>query len=176
MKKLSISILALALFFSTSAFHPLPGDDTSSREFFNASNAKSVKAEEVTAAASKAFSAKFANANAVTWKEASGIFFVDFKVSEKALTAAFSETGEMIAISRTLSIDLLPLALTETLNDRYSGYVMPLTVTEIVMQGATNYYLIVQGKTKNLQLKCSPDGDITVDKKIKKKILVGSVM
>ncbi len=176
MKKLSISIVALALFFSTSAFHPTPGDDTSSTEFFNVSNARTVRAENVAEAVSKAFSAKFTNAKDVTWKENSGFFFVEFQVKDKALKAAYLEDGEMVAMSRTVSIDLLPMAVTEALSDRYANYVMPLTVTEIVMNGATNYYMIVQGKTRNLQLKCSPDGNITIDKKFKKKILVGSVL
>ena len=175
MKKLSISIVALALFFSTSAFYPTPGDDTSSNDFFNASNARSVKADKVSKVVSNAFTAKFSNAKDVAWKEYSGFYFADFQVSEKALKAAFTESGEMVAISRVLSIDLLPLATTEALKERFAGYVMPLTVTEIVMNGATNYYLTVQGKTRNLQLKCSPDGNITIEKRIKKKILVGSV-
>ncbi len=176
MKKLSISVLALGLFFTTSAFNPLPGDDTSSRGFFNVSNAKSVKADKVATAATKAFDAKFATAQGVTWKEASGVFFVDFKVSNKALQAAYSDKGEMIAMSRFISVDALPLAVTETLNERFSGYVLPINVTEIVMDGSTSYYMVVQGKTKNLQLKCTSDGNIAIEKKFKKKVLVGRVM
>lgn len=176
MKKLSISIVALGLFLCTSAFQPHAGDDTSSRDFLNASTAKTVKSENVSSVVSKAFSSKFANAKDVSWKETSGFYFVDFNMSDKALKAAYSVEGDMVAVSRKLSFDLLPLAVTETLSERYSDYIMPLSVTEIVMQGATNYYLIVQGKTRNLQLKCSPDGNITVDKRIKKKVLVGSVL
>ena len=44
MKKLSVSIVALALFCSASAFNSFPNDEITVAPFFNVSTAKSVSA------------------------------------------------------------------------------------------------------------------------------------
>ena len=175
MKKLSVSIVALALFCSASAFNSFPDDEITVAPFFNVSTAKSVSAEKVDAVVTKAFSSKFVNAKDVSWRENAGFYFVDFLVNEKSFKAAYLNDGEFLAISRTVSMDILPMAVLESLSQEYAGYKLPAVVTEIAMQGSTNYYMWVQGKARNLQLKCSADGHITIEKKTKKKILVGSV-
>jgi hypothetical protein len=175
MKKITTVIAALALFFSAGAFSPNPGGDEVFPVLFNVKNAKAVTAENVSKTVSKAFNQKFANAKMVNWNEYENFYFAEFVLNEKTLKVAYSDLGELIAISRALPTELLPLAVTEALNENYKEYKIPANVTEIVMQGATSYYLTVEGKTRYLLLNCSPDGTISVEKKIKKKILVGSV-
>lgn len=175
MKKLSIIVAALVLFFSAGASTPTPGEDEVFSSLFNSSRATSVTAEKLTNAVNKAFTQKFGKAQNVNWKKFESLYFAKFELNKKEFNAAYSEEGEMIAISRNVLIDQLPLAVTESLNEYYQEYKLPGNVTEIVMQGDTNYYLMVEGKTRYLQLKCSPDGNISIDKRIKKKVLVGSV-
>ncbi len=175
MKKLSIVVVALALFFNASALNPLTNGDAASVALANAAGARSLNVENVSKVVNKAFNQQFAGAMHVNWKENQGLYFAVFAMDSKEFTVAYSGAGEMIAISRVLDINLLPLAVTNALAENYSSYKLPATVTEIMLEGDTNYYLLVEGKTRNLQLKCSPDGSISVDKKIKKKILVGSV-
>ncbi len=175
MKKLTTIAASLALFFSAGAFSPSTNGDDPFPLFFNNSSAKSVKAENVTRKVSLAFQSEFAKAENVNWSQLEDFYFVAFELNEKRFDAAFSEEGEFIAISRKIPIEQLPLAVTTALEKNYPDYKLTPTVTEIVMQGYTNYYLMAEGKTRYLGLKCSVDGGISIDKKIKKKILVGSV-
>lgn len=176
MKKLSTVIAALTAFLCASAFSPTPGGDDELNVVFNSKNAKSVKAENVSKKVTQAFNQKFAHAKMVSWNEYESFYFAEFVINEKTLKVGYSDQGELLAISRSLSTDLLPLAVTDALSENYKEYKIPTNVTEIVMQGYTRYYLTVEGKTRFLLLNCSPDGTISVEKKIKKKILVGSVL
>ena len=175
MKKLTAVIAALAIFLSASAFSPTPGGYEIFNNRFNLKNAKSVKAENISKNVSRAFSLKFADAKLVNWNEYENFYFAEFVMNEKTFKVGYSDQGELLAVSRSLSIDLLPLAVTDALSQNYKDYKIPTNVTEIVMQGSTSYYLTVEGKTRFLVLNCSPDGSISIEKRIKKKILVGSV-
>lgn len=176
MKKVTTIITALALFFSASAFSPVPNGEDEFASLFNNSNAKSVKAENLSKNVSNAFNEKYAKAENVNWNQNESLYFAKFDLNNKSFTVAYSEDGELVAISRIIPLDQTPLVVSEKLNEQYPDYNLPPNVSEIVMQGSTSYYLIAEGKKHNLQLKCNPDGSISVDKKIKKKVLVGSVL
>jgi len=176
MKKLTTVIAALSLFFSASASTPTPRGHAVFNALFNVKNAKSVKAENVTTNVTNSFKNKFAKAEKVSWNEYESFYFAEFVVNEKSFKVAYSNEGELLAMSRSLPTDLLPLAVTNALNENYQEYKISANVTEIAMQGSTSYYLTVEGKTRFLLLKCYTDGSISVVKKIKKKILVGSVL
>lgn len=176
MKKLTTIIAALVLFFSASAFTNTSEGDEVFSTLFIVSNSKTVNSENVITSVTKSFNAKFANAADVSWKQNDDLYFARFVLNDKNFTAAYSDQGEMIALSRMLLTDQLPLVVLASLEEKYQEYKLPTNVTEIVMQGSTSYYLTVEGKTHFLQLKCSPEGSINVDKKMKKKVLVGSVL
>ena len=173
MKKLTAFVAALALFISATAADPSPNSEFNS--LFNASTAKVVSAEKVGKAIINAFSQKFTKATAVNWRENQGIFFAYFKQYESDYAAAYNTEGEMIALSRPVALDALPLAVSESLYSQFKDHNIPGTVMEIVMEGETSYYLTVENKTAYKQLKCTPSGEISVTKKIKKKVLVGRV-
>lgn len=173
MKKLTAVIAALALFFTATAADPTPSSEFNS--LFNASNSKVVNVADVNRAITGAFSQKFSKATEVSWKENQGLYFAYFKQFDKEYAAAYTEEGELVAISRPVALDALPLAVSDALYTQYKDHNIPGSVTEIVMDGETNYYLTVEDKTSYKQLKCTPAGEISVVKKIKKKVLVGRV-
>ena len=174
MKKLTTITAALALFFSAAAFTPDSGKNDLIK-MMNVANVRTVAAADLTRQVSTAFKEKYANAQNVTWSQAQNFYFARFDLGTGTLSVAFTETGEFVAISRQLTFSQLPLAAAEAIHQSYQGYVLPSTLSEIVLQGETNYYLTVEGKSAYLKIKCSPDGDITVEKKIRKKVLVGKV-
>jgi hypothetical protein len=173
MKKLTAAIAALALFFTATASDPTPESEFNS--LFNTSNSKIVSIDNVNKSITSAFSQKFGKATAVNWKENQGLYFAYFKQFDKDFAAAYNDQGELIAISRTVALDALPLAVSDALYTQFVDHNIPNTVTEIVMEGETSYYLTVENKTAHKQLKCTPSGEITVVKKLKKKVLVGRV-
>ena len=174
MKKLTTIFAALVLLFSTTASASDPGENELN-SVFKMANAKAVYAADVTKAVTRAFDKKFSQAENVIWKETESLYFASFKMKENSFTAAYNNEGEMIAISRMVSLDKLPLAVADALAEKYADYVIPAKVTELSMLGETSYYLTVEGKKNYLLLKCLPGGDILVDKRVKKKVLVGKV-
>ncbi len=175
MKKITIIAAALALTVTASAISPLPIGTETVLALLEKNRASDLKADVTNKKVKIAFTNKFSQANKVTWKQVSEFYFASFEMNDRQYAAAYSKEGEMIAVSRTLSKDQLPLAVITSLEERFKGYKMQTEVNEIIMEGATNYYLTVEGATHFLQVKCSTDGNITINKKIRKKILVGSV-
>lgn len=170
MKKITIVIAALAIVIGASAFNPEPDSN-----LLDPRSANAVDASKVTYKVSSAFTAKFKQAKKVSWRQVEDFYFAYFEINDKNYSAAYSAQGEMIAISRTVPAAQLPLAVVSILEERFADYKIPANVTEIAMEGSTNYYFTIEGATRLLQLKCSADGYIDVQKKIKKKVLVGSV-
>lgn len=175
MKKITIIFAALAISASVFASNPFPISKEAVFSALEKSRTTGLNVEKLNKKVSTAFLTKFKRAEKVNWKQVSDLYFAHFEINSKEFAAAYSEDGEMIAMSRHVPTDQLPYAVTNILEEQYAGYKLPENVTEVVMDGATNYYLTVEGATRLLQLKCSADGSVSVQKKIKKRILVGSV-
>lgn len=173
MKKLTTIVAALALVLSVSAFNPGPGDEFSN--VFKLANVKVVSAGNVNNSVTRAFKEKYANAENVSWTQAENFYFASFALKENKFSVAYSDAGEFIAVSRKLNMNQIPMAAEESIKEQFKGYLIPASVTEIVLLGETHYYFTVEGKTAYLELKCSPNGNISVEKKIKKKMLIGKV-
>jgi hypothetical protein len=148
MKKLTIIVTAIAMFFSTVAF--AKGFDPVSREV------------------QTAFLKKFSSAENVTWKKSGALYFAEFQMKQNSFLAAYNDNAELVAISRTIPFDQVPLQLSQMLADNYSDYSVSNSVTEIVLEGVTSYYLSIENKTRILNLKATANGDIEVLSKIKK--------
>ncbi|MFT3979103.1 MAG: hypothetical protein QM687_01445 [Ferruginibacter sp.] len=173
MKKLTAMFAALALFFTATAFDPSPSTGFNSP--FNLNNSKAVSAENVNKNIRNAFSEKFINATDVSWKENQGVYFAQFKQEGKEFTAAYSPEADFVAICRRVSLEDLPLKVSEALYKKYAEHNITAEATEIVMEGETGYYLTVENKDSFKLLKCDASGNISVLQKTKKKVLVGRV-
>lgn len=171
MKKLLTITAAVALFFSTSAFtlNTFDAKLFATRVINDAGN---LAGPEVSKKVVSAFQKQFGNAKNVNWSKTEEFYFATFNVNAKDFSVAYSEAGEFISIARTVELDAMPLAVTTALKEQFKEYILPSTVNEIILFGETNYYLIAEGKKTFVQLKCSPNGSITVEKKIKKKVSV----
>lgn len=148
MKKLTIIVTAIAMFFSTVAF--------------------ATSLDPVSTEVQTAFLKKFSNAENVSWKKSGELYFANFQVQNNAFFAAYNDKAELVAISRTIPFDQLPLQLSQNLADNYKDYTLGNSVTEIVLEGETAYYLSAENQSKVLQLKGKVSGDIEVISKIKK--------
>ncbi len=149
MKKMMTLVTAAALLFTTTAF---------------ASGGE----EEVAVKVRQAFRKDFAGALKVNWETKENYYFAEFMLNNTRFSAAYDEEGQLIAASRVIKTDQLPLALTQALGDRYPGYEQAKTVTEVTHEGQTNYYLSVANEKQVLYLKASPNGEISVEKKMRR--------
>jgi hypothetical protein len=89
-------------------------------------------------------------------------------VNDNKLSAAYNEDGQLVATSRTIKLDQLPLAVTLALNEKYAGYSFSGNVTEVSYEKQTSYYLVVANEKQRLQIKANANGDISVESKTKR--------
>ena len=135
MKKLTIIAAAIAMFFSTVAF--------------------AGSLDPVSSNVQTAFLKKFSSAENVSWKKSGALYFANFQMQQNSFLAAYNDQAELVAISRTIPMNQVPLQLLQTLADNYSDYTLGNSVTEIVLEGVTSYYLTIDNKSKILALKAS---------------------
>ncbi len=150
MKKMITLVMAAALLVTTSAFASGGGGEAVSQQ---------VK---------EAFSKDFAGAEQVNWETKDHFHYAEFKLNNIRFSAAYNEEGERVATSRSLRTEMLPLALSQALGSRYAGYSIAKTATEVTFEGETSYYLAIANDKKILYLKASPNGEISVEKKIRR--------
>ena len=148
MKKIKTALTAIVLLLGTTAFAK-DGDN-------------------VTAKVKAAFQQDFSHASSVNWKVNSDFYFASFELNGVSVDAAYNADGELIGTARKINIDQVPLAVSMELAKRYNGYIVSSKATELNFEGQTYYYISVEDNTQELSLKCSGNGDISVDRKTKK--------
>ncbi|MEO6489968.1 MAG: hypothetical protein ABIO04_08530 [Ferruginibacter sp.] len=148
MKKITIIFAALVLLFSTSAF--------------------AATGDEVTKEVKTAFIKNFAGAIDVSWQVTDDWYFVSFQLDGKKTEAAYNEKGELLGTSKKLHLSEIPSTVSEALKISFPDYTISSSVTEIVYDGQTFYYASALGETRNLSLKCFSDGQIYIEKRMKK--------
>jgi hypothetical protein len=148
MKKATNILAAIMLLFSVSSF--------------------AAGKEEVSQTVRAAFEKDFLSKKEVSWEMKEDFYFVSFKLNEIPTNAAYNEKGELLAVSRDVDVSQIPLSISMALANRYNGFKLPLKATEVNFEGQTSYYLTVENDKKLLTLKCSSNGNISVEKKIKK--------
>ena len=151
MKKLTTMLTAFIMLVSATAF----------------SAEKDIVSEKI----KTAFEKTFINASDVKWKKLHEFYLADFRINEQNASAAFNENGELISAARNITMDQVPLAVTLNLQNRFSGYTLANVLTELTTDGITSYFIKAQNAKRILTIKASAFGDISVEKKTKKKQL-----
>ena len=151
MKKIKIALTAIVMLLASTAFAD-PGGD-------------------VTAKVAAAFQQDFSLASSVTWKEKSEFYFASFQLNGVFVDAAYNADGELVGTSRKINIDQVPLAVSMEIAKKYKDFSVSSQVTELNFEGQTSYYIDVQDNTQTLKLRCSGNGEISVDSRVKKQVI-----
>ncbi len=149
MKKLQTILAAVTLLVATSAF-------------------ANRGPEKVSTVVKKAFEQQFNTVSNVNWEKNDEFYFANFRLNDKEVSVAYNEDGEVVGSSRILKNEELPMSVTMAIANKYNGYTLAKTATEINYDGHTSYYITVGNEKQTLKLKCSGSGDIDVDSKTKK--------
>jgi hypothetical protein len=149
MKKVTTILTAIVLLFSATAF--------------------AAKGDTVTDQVKGAFEKDFVKAKNVTWQKNGDFYFASFVMNDMMVNAAYDDNGELVGTSRKIALAQVPLSVSLALTEKYSQYTIPDQVTELTYDGETKYQVFVSDEKKTIQLKIRSNGDITVEKKIKKK-------
>ncbi|MES2849141.1 MAG: hypothetical protein V4685_08800 [Bacteroidota bacterium] len=146
MKKLMTLVTAAALLLSTSSF----AVDTN---------------KKVNEKALSAFAKAFSGATNVHWTEKDDYYLVEFKVGDTRFNVAYDEEGIMIASSKSLELDELPLTVKQAVNNKYPGYEVGNNAVALTFEGQTDYLLTISNTRNVLHIKVSGKGSISVEQK-----------
>ncbi|MEO7801986.1 MAG: hypothetical protein ABIR81_08305 [Ginsengibacter sp.] len=149
MKKLTGIFLAMAIVISASSF--------------------TVKDDTVSTKVQSAFKSNFNVASDVSWKKLNGLYCAYFKVNDQNISATYNENGELVAASRTLNIDQLPLAVIVALKAKLPGYTIENKASEITADGQNSYFVKAENDNNITVLKITGNTTVNIESKTRKK-------
>jgi hypothetical protein len=113
------------------------------------------------------FKQEFADARDVSWQNNREFVKATFTLNDQVMFAFYSQTGDLLAITRNISSDKLPLSLLTGLKKNYTGYWIT-ELFEMVASGSSTYYITVQNADVEVVLKSNEFGGWEVYKKSRK--------
>jgi len=123
--------------------------------------------ETINQKASESFKKEFAQAKDVSWQKAGEMVKATFTLNDRVLFAYYSESGDLIAITRNITTDQLPISLQTSMRKNYSGYWVS-DLFEMVSGGQTNYYITFENADHKVVLKSEDFGSWSTYRKEKK--------
>jgi len=108
--------------------------------------------ETINQKAEQSFKKEFAEAKDVRWQKSGDMVKATFSLNEKVLFAYYNEAGDLVAITRNITTDQLPIALLTSFRKNYTGYWVS-DLFEMVSGGQSNYYITVENADHKIVLK-----------------------
>lgn len=113
------------------------------------------------------FKKEFVNAKDVNWQNSRDYVKATFSLNDQVMFAYYTPAGELIAITRNISSDKLPISLLTSLKKNYSEYWIT-DLFEAVSNGAGTYYITLQNADVEVILKSDEFGGWETFKKSKR--------
>ena len=113
------------------------------------------------------FKKEFVNAKDVNWQNSRDYVKATFSLNEQVMFAYYTPAGELIAITRNISSDKLPISLLTGLKKNYSEYWIT-DLFEAVTNGTGTYYITLQNADVEVILKSDEFGGWETFKKSKR--------
>jgi len=123
--------------------------------------------EAVTQQVLNNFKKEFVNAKDVVWESNKDFAKATFTMNEQVLFAYYAPSGELLAITRNISSDKLPISLLTSMKKNYSDYWIT-DLFEVVANGTGTYYMTVQNADYEITLKSDEFGGWETFKKAKR--------
>src|SRR3954451_22298925 len=98
------------------------------------------------------FNQQFSKAHDVKWQQQANFVKAEFTVNDMVLFAYFNNNGELLAVTRFISPNQLPLQMLTTLKNNYSDYWVS-DLFEIQSENGTSYYATIENADHILILK-----------------------
>lgn len=132
MKKILLSAALLSLVFTTTSFANDGGD--------------------INKQVIKSFHREFASAKEVNWQNSKEFTKAKFTLNGNVMTAYFAPSGNLMAVTRNILADQLPITLFSDLKKNYSHFWIT-DLFELAKNGETFYYVTVEDANATLILK-----------------------
>lgn len=104
------------------------------------------------------FEHTFANADRPSWTVVKDLYRVDFSFQNQILTAFFNADGELIALSRNITLMQLPISLNSSLEKRFSNFTVS-SLFEVDKNDGIYYYAKVSNQKSEILLQSTSYGD-----------------
>jgi hypothetical protein len=121
---------------------------------------------EVTQKVLDAFNSEFNQATEVSWTVAKDYYKATFMYNDRYVFAYYTENGELLAMTRYISSEDLPLSLITSLKKNYGDYWIS-DLFEMAKNEGTQYVVTLENADSKLILKAS-SGTWSVHQKIRK--------
>lgn len=115
------------------------------------------------------FKQEFAGAKEVAWQNNREFVKATFTLNDQVMFAYYSPAGELLAITRNISSDKLPISLLTSLKKNYSEFWIT-DLFEMVANGDGTYYITLQNADVEVVLKSNEFGAWELFKKAKKSV------
>ncbi|HTS42879.1 MAG TPA: hypothetical protein VMH01_00680 [Puia sp.] len=101
-----------------------------------------------------AFHKDFSSAREVKWESKKEFDIATFTMNGQVQFAYYSKSGELIAVTRNILSNQLPVMLQKQLKKRYHGYWIS-NLFEIDVNGDTTYYVTLENQDYTMVMKSS---------------------
>ena len=123
--------------------------------------------DKVSARALEAFQTEFASAKDVTWSAGNNFYKAEFVFNNQHVNAFYSPDGELLGLTRYITLLDLPLTLQATLKKSYADYWIS-DLFEVTRSDSTGYYITLEDADSVIIMKATADDNWSVYKKVKK--------
>jgi hypothetical protein len=123
--------------------------------------------DKVSAKALEAFQTEFSAAKDVTWSVGSNYYKAEFVFNNQHVNAFYSPEGELLGLTRYITLLDLPLNLQATVKKSYSDFWIS-DLFEVTKSDSTGYYITLENADTTIIMKATADDNWTVYKKAKK--------
>lgn len=113
-----------------------------------------------------AFKSEFSSAKEVAWTVSDNYYKAAFTYNNKHVFAFYNEEGELLALTRYMSSNDLPMALHNALKKNYSEYWIS-DLFEVAKEDGTTYFVTLEDADTKIVLKAT-DGTWSVHQKTRK--------
>ena len=113
------------------------------------------------------FKKEFVDAKDVNWQSTKEYVKATFSLNDQVMFAYYSQSGDLLAITRNISSEKLPISLLTSLKKNYGAYWIS-ELFEMVADGNGTYYITLENADVELVLKSDEFGGWEVYKKSKK--------
>ena len=114
------------------------------------------------------FNKQFSNARDIQCENQPNFVRAQFTINDMVLYAYFNKTGDLIAVTRFISSNQLPLILLSSLKNQYTAGFWISDLFEIESEAGTSYYATLQSADQTIILKSDGISGWTVFQKEKK--------
>ncbi len=115
----------------------------------------------------KNFNVEFTEAENVSWKTTNDYAKATFELKGEKREAFFDLHGDMIGISKNITLDQLPVFAKRTFAKRYNGYTVKEAIHFIGVD-SSDYYISAENEKESVILKVTEDNSLSVFKKDRK--------